>query len=149
MNELLNNLYYAIPGFNGYFINTDGVVKSMKMFKKYPNGIFLKYRHKDGNYYELSNDKNKRIRKKVNELLDLVINSRTIYVINDKETFCGSRNKGYMNYNYHHPNNEGTAKIDIFGKTEIIPLQPKLDNIILKFPFEIEEKKSECMVVFY
>ena len=76
-----------IPGFNGYFVNENGLVLSFKNFNKYPNGQLLK--HKNG-YYNLSNNKNERVRIHYSELLNLCNNSNTISL--GQGTYKGSRN---------------------------------------------------------
>ena len=41
-----NIWWYYIPGFNGYELSSNGLVRSMKHFKKYPFGILIKTRDK-------------------------------------------------------------------------------------------------------
>lgn len=146
-NQLLEEVWYHIPGFNGYVINTEGRIKSMKNFKKYPGGIYIKYnsRKDGGGHYELSDDKNVRQKKSKEELLDLVINSSTLYTLDDDKTYIGSRNKGYMNYSKHHPNDEGTVKINIAGNggPTIIPSKKKTGPITLDFGFDFSNKEEK------
>lgn len=63
------DIWYMIPGFNGYEINEDKTVRSMKMFNANP-GHFIKL-YDDGTY-ELSDNHCNRIRKTPDELWDLV-----------------------------------------------------------------------------
>ncbi len=50
--------WYMIPGFNGYEINENLQIRSMKMFRANPGHLLKKQNGK----YVLSNDHNKRVR---------------------------------------------------------------------------------------
>ena len=54
-----NDIWFYIPGFNGYQINKEGLVRSMKMMYKNPGHILKK--DKSGKY-TLTNDNNERAR---------------------------------------------------------------------------------------
>lgn len=56
-------LWYAIDGFNGYELSTTGIIRSMKHYKKYPFGIYIKPKSisKYNVIYELSDNNNKRV----------------------------------------------------------------------------------------
>lgn len=153
-DELIEELWYHIPGFNGYLIDKYGVVKSLKNFKAYPEGIFInsKTDRQHLRYYILSDNRNERRKMYVHELLDLVKNSESTYHLRDNEVYLGGRNRGYMNYQKKHPNNKGIVKIDIREGTTIIPRKEK-EEVKLDFPsfekFNEEEKKPEQIVKFY
>lgn len=83
--------WYMIEGFNGYEINENGEVRSMKMMHADP-GHLLKL-DKNG-YYNLSNNENKRVRRTPQQLLDLVFNSGLPLVPRkDEAIYMGGRNK--------------------------------------------------------
>ena len=86
-------LWYMIEGFNGYEINEQGQVRSMKMMHKNP-GHLLKL-DKYG-YYTLSNNENKRVRKTPQELIQLVFNSGLpLKPRNENAVYMGGRNKRF------------------------------------------------------
>lgn len=79
--------WYYIPGFNGYEISNNGIVRSMKHFKKYPFGLLVKPREVtnvlqlfaeeyDELTYELSDNNNERQLIKRSELLNLAFNNK-------------------------------------------------------------------------
>lgn len=63
-----NILWYIIPGFPGYQISTNGYLRSFKSAKKYPFGIILEYYHKDGRYFNLSDQNNSRYKLTVEDI---------------------------------------------------------------------------------
>lgn len=71
-------LWYYIPGFNGYEISDRGVVRSMKHFKKYPYGVLLHGKVLDNNdcIFTLSDNNNKRVQITRNTLWALAINNK-------------------------------------------------------------------------
>ena len=82
-----NVLWYHIPGFNGYEISNNGIVRSMKHFRKYPFGILIRPRetkdpldlftkYYDELTYELSDDYNERQIITRTELLNLAKNNK-------------------------------------------------------------------------
>lgn len=86
-------LWYMIEGFNGYEINENGEVRSMKMMNANP-GHLLKL-DKNG-YYTLSNNQNKRVRKTPEQLLQLVFHSGLpLKPRNENAVYMGSRNKRF------------------------------------------------------
>lgn len=85
--------WYMIKGYNGYEINKEGIVRSMKMARSNP-GYILK-RDKYG-YYTLSNDRNERVRVKPEHLLDIVFNSgNPLMERPDNAVYMGGRNKRF------------------------------------------------------
>lgn len=75
--ETDSQLWYYIPGFNGYEISNLGNVRSMKHFKQYPYGLLIrcKKNSKGEKIFELSNDQNERVRISDKELWNLAINN--------------------------------------------------------------------------
>lgn len=62
-----NRRWLYIKGFNGYELSTDGYIRSMKHFKKYPYGILIQPKKSKGKIispedpiFTLSNDNNER-----------------------------------------------------------------------------------------
>ena len=85
--------WYMIKGFNGYEINEQGTVRSMKMMNANP-GYLIKL-HKKG-YYTLSNNENKRVKMTPGELLSIVFHEGNELVPRpDDAIYLGSRNKHF------------------------------------------------------
>lgn len=130
----MNNTWYHIPGFNGYQINKDGEVRSMKMMYANP-GYYLK-RRKDGSY-ELTNDENKRIRIKPEKLLKLTFESgKNLYPVIEDDVYLGGRNKIFKNSKKKKDISYGSLSLNIQKETqddeEEYKLQLKSDNVDLK-----------------
>ena len=86
-------MWYMIKGFNGYEINEQGVVRSMKMMNANPGHLLKQDKH---GYYTLSNDENKRVRISPQQLLDIVFNSgNPLIPRNENAVYMGSRNKRF------------------------------------------------------
>lgn len=103
-------LWYMIEGFNGYEINENGQVRSMKMMWKDP-GHLLKL-DKYGRY-TLSNNKNERIRITPEELLNIVFNSgHPLRPRNENAVYMGGRNKRFYFDEGIYPKDENTYKMD-------------------------------------
>ena len=87
-------LWYEIPGFNGYEMSDYGLVRSMKYFQRLPFGMLIKF---SGNeIYILSNNNNDRIKVPRKDLWDLVVNNPNPtpgYPRTTSQTDCYSRNK--------------------------------------------------------
>jgi hypothetical protein len=102
-----NRLWLYIPGFTGYEVSTDGFIRSMKHYRKYPYGILIKpvqrepYKNSTDPLYELSDDNNKRQRIRYSQIAHLA-NSNPYNVAGYPRTtiICnpGSRNKFVKNY---------------------------------------------------
>lgn len=90
-------LWYMIKGFNGYEINEQGIVRSMKMMNADPGHQLKLYYNKRGEpYYKLSNNFNKRVNITQRELLDIVFNSGNPLVPRrDDAIYMGGRNKHF------------------------------------------------------
>ena len=91
----MNSIWYHIPGFNGYLINEDGDVRSMKMMYADP-GHPLKRYGKQNPYYILSNDNNEKTKVTVKELLEIVFHSdKSDYAtpVYENDVYLGGRNK--------------------------------------------------------
>lgn len=104
-------LWYMIEGFNGYEINKDGVVKSMKRMYACPGHILKK---DDDGYYTLTNNRNKRIKIKPEKLLDIVFNQGHELRPREQEyIYMGGRNKRfYFDEGIYPTENSDTVKID-------------------------------------
>lgn len=85
--------WYMIEGFNGYELNENGVVRSMKMMNANPGHLLKK---DDYGYYTLSNNENKRVRIHPNELLNIVFHSgHPLRPRPDNAIYLGGRNKHF------------------------------------------------------
>lgn len=75
--ETDSQLWYYIPGFNGYEISNLGNIRSMKHFNQYPYGLLIrcKMNNKGERIFELSNDQNERVRISDKELWNLAMNN--------------------------------------------------------------------------
>ena len=84
--------WYDIPGYNGYQLSTNGYVRSLKHFKKYPFGILIK--HRNGKF-TITNSNNEKSTISYNEIKDLVMNDKyTLSFPKDTTTTTfDSRNK--------------------------------------------------------
>ena len=86
-------LWYMIEGFNGYEINEEGQVRSMKMMNADPGHLLKLDKH---GRYTLSNNKNERVRKTPEELLHLVFRSGIpLKPRNENAVYMGGRNKRF------------------------------------------------------
>lgn len=87
-------IWICIKKYNGYEISTDGIVRSMKNYMKYPTGIFIKrYKDSKGYYYFLTNNSNEREKVYVEDLLELVNNDPNPIRRQFYDTDISSRNK--------------------------------------------------------
>lgn len=99
-------MWYMIEGFNGYEINENGQVRSMKMMHADP-GHLLKIDKKG--YYTLSNNENKRVRIHKDKLLEIVFHSGLDLVPRPENAiYMGGRNKRFyfdegVNPKYNNP----------------------------------------------
>ena len=85
--------WYMIEGFNGYEINKNGVVRSMKMMNADPGHLLKKDKY---GYYTLTNNFNKRIRISPEKLLDIVFNQgNPLRPRPDNAIYLGGRNKHF------------------------------------------------------
>ena len=107
-------LWYMIEGFNGYEINEEGVVRSMKMMNAKP-GHQIKIYTDDGPepYYILSNNFNKRVRVTRKKLLDIVFHSGLPLKPRKEEAiYLGSRNKHFYFDEGIYPKDDNNHKMD-------------------------------------
>lgn len=87
-------MWYMIPGFNGYEINENLEIRSMKMFKADPGHLLKKQNGK----YVLSDNHNKRVRISPQDAWNLVqelkrSSPNQIKIRNDNDIQISSRNK--------------------------------------------------------
>lgn len=86
-------MWYMIKGFNGYEINEEGIVRSMKMMNANPGHLLKK---DDYGRYTLSNNENKRVKVSSEELLQIVFHSGIPLVPREEDAiYLGSRNKRF------------------------------------------------------
>ena len=111
--------WYMIDGFNGYELNEEGVVRSMKMMNANPgHHIKLYDTDKNGNpidppYYILSNNFNKRVRMTQEQLLDIVFHSgKPLKPRKEDSVYLGSRNKHFYFDKGIYPEEENNYKMD-------------------------------------
>lgn len=94
MHDYDYGIWYHIPGFNGYQINDNYVVRSMKMMHANPGHCLKRYGSKDNPYYKLTNDNNERVNVTLKELVDRTFNSgNNLYPVYSDDVYLGSRNK--------------------------------------------------------
>lgn len=101
-------IWYMIEGFNGYEINKEGVVRSMKMMKSNPGHLLKQNKYGE---YTLTNNRNERVRVTPRELLDIVFNSgHELRPRNENDVYLGSRNKRFY-FDSYHKDEEGKEKL--------------------------------------
>ena len=90
-----NDIWYMIPGFNGYEINILRQVRSFKFHNVNTYGKLLKtYKDKKGHYYVyLSDNNNKRQKMYVEDLWVLVATTKDKYARHTTDRYISSRNK--------------------------------------------------------
>ena len=77
-----NRIWYYIPGFTGYEVSNDNIVRSMKHYRKYPYGILIKpvkrepYGSSPDPLYELSDDNNERKRIRLSQIIHLAMSNQ-------------------------------------------------------------------------
>ena len=88
-------LWYAIPGFNGYEISDKGYLRSMKHYKQYPFGILLKPVKGTTDIFELSDNNNERVKINIARLYNIAMNSQqpAYYPRGTCTTLISSRNQ--------------------------------------------------------
>jgi hypothetical protein len=101
-----NRYWMYIPGFNGYEVSNDGIIRSMKHFVKYPYGILIqkvkrgKYADSPDPLYEISDDDNKRQRIRLSQIMELAKKNQFAVYGYPRATIVtnsGSRNKYVRN----------------------------------------------------
>lgn len=86
-------MWYMIEGFNGYELNEQGVVRSMKMMWKNPGHVLKLDKY---GCYTLTNNFNKRVRITPKELLKIVFDSgHPLKPRPDNAVYMGGRNKKF------------------------------------------------------
>lgn len=92
-----NRVWFYIPNYNGYELSNDGYIRSMKHWRKYPFGLII--RPDKNGYYELSNNQNKRVKVKMEEILELIKNNPYHVTGYPRKTYMvdrSSRNQAYF-----------------------------------------------------
>lgn len=109
-----NDVWFYIPGFNGYQINKEGLVRSMKMMYKNPGHILKK--DKSGKY-TLTNDNNERVRVSSEELMNITFNQcNDLRPAMQNEVYLGGRNKVFTKDPHKKEIHKETYKIDLSSK---------------------------------
>lgn len=72
--DYANLTWYRIPGYNGYEYNFENkVVRSLKNYKRDPIGKLIKKQSdKNGEFYEVSNAQNKRVKLYLTDVENLI-----------------------------------------------------------------------------
>lgn len=104
-------IWYMIDGFNGYEINENGDVRSMKMMWKNPGHLLKKDKY---GYYTLTNNFNKRVRISPEELLRIVFHSgNPLRPRPEDAVYLGGRNKRfYFDEGIYPTPDSNTVKVD-------------------------------------
>lgn len=88
--------WYYIPGFNGYEISNDSLIRSMKHKFKYPYGILIKPIKEKSNsqdlLFELSNNDNERKKIRLSEIIHLAQTNPYVVSGYPKPTYIGDGN---------------------------------------------------------
>ena len=90
-----NDIWYMIPGFNGYEINKFKQIRSFKNYRVFPRGYLIKtYRDRKGKHYiHLTDNNNIRRKMYIDDLWTLVQKDPNKYIRTTSDTYGGSRNK--------------------------------------------------------
>lgn len=87
-------IWYTIKGYNGYELSNDGLLRSMKNYRKNPYGKLLtKHQDKIGYYYYLTNNNNDRVKVYEENIKRIVRNDKTKCTRRTEDTDISSRNK--------------------------------------------------------
>ena len=107
-------LWYMIEGFNGYEINEEGIVRSMKMMRANPGHQIKLYDENTENpYYILSNNFNKRVKAYQKDLLNIVFHSGLPLKPREENViYMGSRNKHFYFDEGIYPKDNNNYKMD-------------------------------------
>lgn len=71
--EMNPGYWYRIPGFNGYEVNSNGVVRSFKNYNKYPYGYILKWYKNKPYTWQLTDNSNDRKVVTIDEIYKAII----------------------------------------------------------------------------
>lgn len=93
-----NRYWMYIPGWNGYEVSNDGYLRSMKHFARYPYGILIRPKTKNGvllspqdPIFELSDNNNERQRVHLSQLMHLAITNPYIVSGYPRKTWMSDR----------------------------------------------------------
>lgn len=106
LNIYDERLWYYIPGYNGYEISSDGYIRSMKHYRKYPFGILIQPKKRKGKVinpqdpiFVLTNNQNERVDIPLSHIIKLAkSNEYTItgYPRRTYQTDIAPRNQRYF-----------------------------------------------------
>lgn len=89
-----SRIWACIRGYNGYEYSNDGLLRSMKNYIKYPTGYLVKkYKDKKGEFFNISNNRNERVKLYVIDIINIIRNDSNPIYRSDYETDISSRNK--------------------------------------------------------
>ena len=126
----MNRIWYQIPGFPGYELSSDGFLRSMKHFKRYPYGLLLQpsiSKRTKKVKYTLTNYMNVRQTLGLDEILALIKNGSG-YTSAMNETNVFSRNRHVRNFAM---NADKYIELDFpVNDSETKPQKPLTDPLI-------------------
>lgn len=143
-----SQMWYNIPGYNGYEISDQGYVRSMKNFRKYPYGMLIRpkvTKHGD-TYFELSDDFNRRQRLSVEEIWDLAMKNpykNNSYPRSTWVTDNQSRNPLAFSYKRMEPKKPETYSYVEFPVIKDIPEDITIKTVTLKSPIYFFDEKGD------
>lgn len=150
------NIWYRIPGFNGYElqlleqpnyhprsypVNYKGNhlwfwLRSYKNFKKYPNGYILPYEHGNGKnkeaYYEMTDISNNRKRIKIGDIVKYIETSSYITDIGERVINRGSRNSIV-----YRTDKAQIGLSDVLGKSSLVVPDEPVKKMVQAIHFDI------------
>lgn len=145
-----NRVWYYIPGFNGYEVSNDNIIRSMKHYVKYPYGILIKpvkkepYGSSPDPLYELSDNNNERKRIRLSQIIHLAMSNQFAVAGYPRATIItdgSSRNKFVKNQNGAYVKVYNGPKAGGGRKSFSIP---PIDNVNTFYPkFTITQDGSE------
>lgn len=145
-----NRLWYYIPGFRGYEISNDNIIRSMKHYRAYPYGILIKpvksepYGSSCDPLYELSDDNNKRQRIRLSQLAYLAMNNNFAVLGYPRCTIITdpcSRNK--------YVKNEEGVYVKVYNGNKKVMKTPPMDNKVQYAKFTIIQDGTEMPFMEY
>ena len=94
-----SRLWWCIPGFRGYEVSSDHIIRSMKHFKKYPFGILIqakkdrdgKILHPENPTFELSDNNSERVLLTLSEIVQMAYENKDKYIGYPRKTITTNR----------------------------------------------------------
>ncbi len=90
----MGRYWQCIKGYNGYEYSNDGLLRSMKNYKKYPYGkLLVKYKESNGKFYFfLSNNSNERVKVYEEDIIKIIKSDKNPIYRENYQTDISSRN---------------------------------------------------------